>query len=375
MVVPLLIGACTQLRLERPLRQSGDDWGMYGGSGARANAASTVLVPPLSLAWEFDAGAGFGPSAAAVEDSVLFVSNLHGEVHAVDVLTGKQLGAHDFGASIFGTPIVDHEMLYVGLDDEDKTLLGYNLQTTAVEWQAKLGQTEASPLLLGDRLYVATLDGRLVNVNKNNGQVVWTFSLPEKARTTIVRSSPASDGKSVIFGSDCGTVYAVNIGDGKLRWSASARRSIIASPSIVGGKVYVGSLDSTFYCFDAETGKLLWSRPLGAKIYASQAVADGRVVVGCLGRTISCLGADDGRVLWSFEANGVVNAAPLISGGVVYTGCLGKTLYALDARNGAELWHYDTEGRIKTVPVIAKDRLFILAEDRSVLAFVPETGR
>ncbi len=371
----LLPAGCTQLRLEQPLRSGPNDWEMYGGEAGRPNATPDPLTPPLGLAWEFDAGAGFGPSAAAVEDSVIFVSNLQGEIHAVNIHNGKQLGAHDFGTSIFGTPVVDHEMLYVALDGDEESLIGYNLQTSVIEWRAKVGDIESSLLLMRDRLYATTLNGKLVCLKKNSGQVDWTFEVPGKVRTKILRSSPASDGSSIVFGSDCGNVYAVNARDGKLRWSASARESIVASPSVAGGKIFVGSLDSTFYCFDAATGKQVWTRSLGTKIFGSQAVGGDRVIVGCAGRLLYCLAADDGRVLWSFETSGVINAAPLISGEIVYAGCLGKTLYALDARSGTLLWHYETEGRIKTVSVISQGTLLVLAEDRSVLAFTPEGRR
>lgn len=376
MIILMLGGiGCSYIRLQQSLSSRPTDWVMYGGNAGRLNLAHEVLQPPLSMAWEYDASAGFGPSSAVAADSFLFVGNLQGEVHAVRISDGKGAGVFDFGSAIVGTPVLDRDLLYVVLAHDEESVIAYNLRFASIKWKAKIGDVESSPLILDKRLYVTTLTGKLVCLEKNDGMIAWTYELPSHVRTRIIHSSPASDSTLIVFGCDNGSVYAVGANDGKLRWSINTRKSVVASPSISRGKVFIGSLDSTLYALDVSTGKQLWAQPLGAKIYSSQAVDHNRVYVGTVGRTIYCLDAENGTIIWKVNTNGVINSPPLISGNVVYVGCIDKVLYALQGETGDVLWQFRTEGRIKTMPIISKNYLFVLAEDRSVIAFTHSGAR
>ena len=367
-LMAIVLQGCNYLHLMRPIKSSPEDW-TFGGSMERTNVAHDIVEPPLSMMWEYDASAGFSSYAGAVADSLLFVGNLHGEVHVIYLASGKGAGSYNFGSAIVGTPIIENNQLFVALTHVEENLISYNLLNGAIEWKTKVGDIETSPLLIGNRLYVTTLEGTLQCIEKNSGDVLWKYEVPRHDRIIPIHSSPASDGNLIVFGCDDGTLYAVGLIDGTLRWKTSSGGGIFASPSIDQGSVFVGSLDGSMYSYDLNTGKLLWKTPLGAKIYGSQAVASHRLYVGTAGRTIDCLDEGTGAILWSATTNGVINSTPLLSGTVLYVGCLDKTLYAYNAQTGEKIWEYKTEGRIKTMPVIAKDYLFLFAEDRSVLAF------
>jgi outer membrane protein assembly factor BamB len=371
----IALAGCSYLRLLQFPAPSADDWTMYGGTIGRTNTARHEIAPPLAPLWEYDASAGFGAASAAIAGSYLFVGNLEGDVHAIDIKTGKGAGSYDFGTALVGTPVIDGGEMYVALSRSDESLLAYNLFTGVIDWRAKLGDIESSPLLIGRRLYVTGVAGTLTCVETATGEAAWTYRLPQHVRTRTIRSSPASDGASIFFGADDGTVYAVRVNDGTLRWSAKTGGSVIASPSVALGKVYVGSLDNSFYAFGAETGSQIWKQPLGSRIYASQAVSDSSVYVGTAGRSMYRLDARSGAILWRASTGSVVNAAPLIAGSIVYVGCLDKTISAYSAATGELLWQYKTEGRIKSMPVASRDVLFVLAEDRSVLAFTHRDRR
>jgi len=367
---------CIHSRLQLLLPQKSDhNWIMYGGDKERKNFSSDILKLPLDSLWEYDAEAGFGSSAATAIGDILFVGNLRGEVHAINFTTGKNVGFFDFGSAIVGTPLIDREMMYVALANDGEGLVAYNLRTAKVIWRSAIGNIESSPLLVGNKIYITTLEGKLVCIEKEKGTNLWTFEISGNRKMRSIHSSPASDGNVIVFGCDNGSLYAVGINDGKLRWSAKTRASILASPSIQEGKVFIGSTDSTFYAFDIRTGKQLWTQALSGKINSSQAVANKHVYIATINRTIYCLAEDDGSIMWKINTNGVINSAPLVSGTTVYIGGLDKTLYALDSRSGKIIWQFKTGGRIKTMPVIFHKHLFILTEDRSVVVLQERVNR
>jgi len=318
MLLFVLLG-CPHYRLQMPaIRHSDNGWRMYGGDIGRNNSAQDFIIPPLDSLWEYDAEAGFSHTPAVADGNFLFVGNLRGEIHVVDVGTGKKVGLYDFGSSILGTPVIDGDMMYVALANDNEGITAYNLNTGSIEWREAIGDIETSPLLIGNKLFVTLLNGKLICLDKTNGGIVWTYEIASNIGTKLLHSSPASDGQIIVFGADDGILYAVDVNNGQLRWSTKTRSSIFASPSIRSGRVFVGSTDSMFHAFDLSTGKQLWQRQLPGKIYSSQAINDNRVYAPIVDREIYCLNVDDGSIIWKTNVGGIVNSTPLLSGNILY---------------------------------------------------------
>ena len=359
---------CSSIRLQKEVSNDKGNWQQYGGSIERTNVASTAISPPLTQVWDYDASAGFSEYSVSVADSVVFIGTLQGEVYAVQIRTGEKVGKYDFGYPVIGTPVVDDSMLYVAVANTKRSLYGYNIQKGKVAWRAELGGIETSPLLEGDNLYVATSAGEVYSIDKHTGSVNWKFVAPLFERLAFLHSSPASDGKAIVFGCDDGSLFCIGKENGQLIWHVTVKKSIFGSPSIREGKVFVGSQDENFYAFDLATGKILWTTPLGSRVYTSQAVDDTHVYVGTPGEELFCLDIATGKIIWRFRAKSVIACAPLCSGGIVYVGSLDKNLYALDALSGTMLWKYEAESKIKGMPVAWNDYLIILLDDRTVVA-------
>lgn len=359
---------CTQFRLRQSLHEDPPAWPMYGGSMERRNVSSESLAPPFEQIWEYDASAGFASQSAVAADSFIFAANLLGEVHAVHVRTGDRSGEFDFGASIIGAPVIQNGILYVALTRETENLIAYDLTSGKVLWKSEVGDVESSPLLVGNHLYVTTLSGKLVAVETKSGESVWSYELPRNSRTSAIHSSPASDGETIVFGSDDGVLYAVGL-DGKERWKIIIGAPIMAAPSIYEGRVFVGALDDTFYAFNLLDGKLLWKKNLGSHIYASQSVDASALYVGTSGGVLCCLDQVSGEIVWQRLLNSVIGASPLVSDTLVYVGCLDKHVYVLSSKTGEQLWRYSSDARVKTTPLIVKGYLVVLREDRTIIGF------
>jgi len=361
---------CAHYRLRIPVALPSDsDWRMYGGGIGRNNVAYDTITPPLDSTWEYNAEAGFSPSTAVAAGNLLYIGNLIGEIHTVTIGTGKKAGVYDFGSAIVGTPIIEGDMMYVALANDNEGLKAYNLNEAQVKWQRAVGDIETSPLIIGNKLLATVLDGKLVCVDKESGDILWTYQIAPGSKTNLIHSSPASNGNTVVFGCDNGAVYGVNVNTGQLQWNAKTRSAVFSSPSIRDGRVYLGSTDSTFYALDVSTGKQLWAKHLPGKIHNSQAVDQNHVYTSVVGGEIYCLNSDDGQIVWKTNINGVINSSPILSGDALYIGTLNKILYAIDAHSGSILWQYKTKGRIKSMPIVFKNHLFLFAEDRSVISF------
>jgi quinohemoprotein ethanol dehydrogenase len=180
-----------------------NDWPVYGGSNDE-NHYSTLTditadnVSKLRLAWYADLDSPWSSSAPIEAGGVLYTATGLSIVQAFDVETGRQLWTYD--------PKVSETTNKVRLQ--------------APHWGIR-------GLAFADgRLYVATLDGRLIALKASNGSLVWEKqTLDPKTPSSYITGVPrVFDGKVIIgfAGADVGTtrgyVTAYDAKTGKQLW-------------------------------------------------------------------------------------------------------------------------------------------------------------
>lgn len=366
----ILLGGCAGLRVER-LKGSPEDWTTFGGTPSRTNSSVSVVRPPFSTAWTYNALSGIS-SALLVRDSVVIVSTLQGELQTVNILNGKRLGYMVLESAVAGTPTLEGFVLYVPIASGTETLFAMDLNESKRLWTATPGPVETSPLVNDRFVYVTTLNGTLCCLDKKAGSEVWVFRTKGREERKPIRSSPATDGKAVFFGGDDGYVYAVDAMKGELQWKYKAGASIFATPVTIAGSVIVGSLDGNLYCLGAANGDLRWKFRTGSKVYGPVSATDRSVFFGSADGICRAVDLGTGNERWRFVARSVINSAPLIVGDLLYVGSLDKTLYVLNAETGKEVWRYAAQGRIRVSPVVWRGLLLVTSEDKYVTALRPE---
>jgi outer membrane protein assembly factor BamB len=368
-IVVMSVLGCGGLRLSSSVKTRELDWTSYGRVETRTNATPAVVTPPLTLLWEHDITAGIGNGSPLVVDTFVVVGNLRGELFGLNANTGKRIGWYDLGDAIQGSPIVDGNEAIVALSNTKESLVAFDLTGGKPRWRANCGDIEVSPLLHKKRIYFGTTDGRFQCVSQSNGETIWKFELPENTKRKGIRSSPATDGSSVVFGAEDGHVYALDIETGALRWRVRISAPLVAGTAILEGCAYIGDLEGNVHAIRISDGANVWSAQTGAAIYAGAAATPEVIVVGATNGTLFGFDPKSGMMVWECNLGGVVNAAAVISGSTVYVGTLKKELFAIDLKNGAILWQQSVPGRIKTAPVAVHGRLYVATDERLILAF------
>lgn len=364
----VLVLGCEGLQIDRPIKASPLDWLTFGGGPSRSNHSASSVMPPLKQIWQYDAGGGI-TATPLIKDNILVVGTLKGELHVVDLRTGKRIGYITVDGAVTGTPVWNGSAIYIPISTEHETVESVDIGNGLKNWKAEYGQSESSPLLYDKRLYVTSLNGNLYCLNPANGDEFWKFETGSEDEKKPIRSSPATDSGVVVFGCDDGILYAVERSSGKLRWKFHTQESIFASPTTVKGRVVVGSLDGKMYCVEIRSGNLLWSFDTKSKIFGSASSDDSLAFVGTTDGRCYALNMQNGSPAWVFDAKSVINSAPLVTKSLVFVGSLDKNLYVLDIRTGKEVWHHQAEGRIKVSPVLWNGTLVVTSEDNFVTAF------
>lgn len=180
--------------------QDTSNWLMYGLTYddhrfSPLNQISEQTVGKLGLAWSRELGTTRGLEATPlVEDGILYTSGSWSVVYAIDAKTGEVRWTYD--------PKVPRERaFFICCDVVNRGVALYK-----------------------GKVYVGTLDGRLIALDKHSGTPVWSVSTADSAKPYAITGAPRIAKGMVIIG-NAGSEYGV--------------------------RGYISA-------FDAETGKMVW---------------------------------------------------------------------------------------------------------------------
>jgi outer membrane protein assembly factor BamB len=357
---------------------------MFGGEAQHLHVGVGKVRPPFRLDWVVG-GTSLVEFPPAVAFHYLYYAALNGNLIAVSTRNGRRLWTDPVGrceaASPAASRVAGGSVFETFLNKEpcgrgtaqrgDGMLLGVGAGPGhALRWSKHMGATETSPLLVGDRIYVADYDGIVYCLNSADGKTIWTFRAGGAVKGAI-----AYDRGRVFFGAYDGRLYALRATDGKLIWRAESNRdwlgghgTFYSTPSVAYSRVYLGSTDGHVYSFGEQSGKLRWSYKTGGFVYGSPAIWHGRVFVGSYDHTFYAFNAATGAVVWKFHANGPISGSATVVDGIVYFATLGRRTYGLDALTGKQVWTYP-DGAF--TPVVTDGKRLYVVGWAKVYAFSP----
>ena len=131
---------------------------------------------------------------------------------------------------------------------------------------------------------------------------------------------------------------------GVVRWLFQTPGPVLASPVVAAGIALVSGGDGTLYAVDMRSGTLRWRAPLGDTLVAgTPAVADGTVYVAARDHGLEALDLVTGGPIWTVDTRAPVRAPPLADGSLLFVEAGANTLLCLDRRTGAEYWQFKSE--------------------------------
>jgi outer membrane protein assembly factor BamB len=355
-------------------------WPTYGLKVQRTHTSTDFkLRPPFRHRWTFKAGhvLEFPPSVAYGR---LYLAQQRGRFFAVHHRTGKKVWERRFNHCSAASPTVAYRVVYHAWmqplpcnrypRSQPGMITAMAARTGKIVWRFRAGAFETSPLVIGRTLYAGSWDHKLYAINIYTGKPRWTFTADHE-----INSSPTYANGKVYFGTDGGSVYAVNARTGRQVWR-----------TIAYGRVFIGNTDGTLYAFGASSGRLLWAQRAGTYIYTAAAVWRRRVYVGTYDGFFIAFNAATGDRLWRFEASSAIHGAPSVVNGIVYFAACPRCgsvasrfakqgdrgTYGLNARTGKLVWRWP-DGVFSPV-VASSGHLYVTGRSR-VFSFAPKTRK
>jgi outer membrane protein assembly factor BamB len=264
-------------------------------------------------------------------------------------------------------------------------------------WSADIGagasderRLLASPIIIGERIFVMDSKFVVTAINTRNGKRVWRFlpKVPDEDDEAF-GGGLAFDGGTVFLSTGFGRAYAISGATGTLLWEQKVAGPMRAPPAVSNGRVYFVTIDNQLITMNAKTGQHLWSHAGLAEsaglLGGSAPSIDGTtVVVPYSSGEVFAMRAENGRVVWSDTLSSVrradalsalahVRGSPVIDRGVVYAVSHSGRLVAIDRRNGARIWERGIGG-VET-PWIAGNFLYVLSNESEIYCLTRRGGR
>jgi outer membrane protein assembly factor BamB len=138
-------------------------------------------------------------------------------------------------------------------------------------------------------------------------------------------------------------LYALDAGNGSVRWRFDTELPLGNSPTVDGSVVYVGGFDRKIHALNALNGTHLWSFDGAQAGYSTNPlVVEGKVIAGNRDGYMYAVGAQgtpkQGQLIWKTQTGGPILLSAAYKNGVVYFAANDNFGYALRADNGALVW-------------------------------------
>ena len=274
------------------------------------------------------------------------------------------------------------------------------------KWKTTVGLGDATPALVGDKLYVFTRQGEdevTLCLDAGSGKELWKDQYAAQAVTGAAarhpgpRSSPAAaEGKVVTLGVG-GVLSCLDAASGKLVWRKDPFPKVVPqfftamSPIIVDGMCIAqlgGKGNGALIVFDLATGDQKWQWAGEGPEYASPVLltAEGtKQIVTMTEKSIVGVGLADGKLLWQVpfvpQGRAYNSATPIVDGQtVIYTGA-GRGAKAVkiekqaDAFAAKELWSNPDLAPQFNTPVLRDGLLFGLSDKGNLYCINAQTGQ
>lgn len=217
-----------------------------------SNSTIWALRPDGTLKWNFSANVESSPYASpfAFESKIFFSAG--NRLFCLNE-NGGELWNFTADSKITNSPVVSDGRVFFATQS---SIYALDINGTLL-WSKAFNGTISNAVLSDSMVCIGGIDS-LSCFNATNGELLWKF--PREGKTEgKVDSTPAIQNGRIYFATNTqyGTVYALNLSDGKLLWFYSlippedSYYNIMSSPVIAEGRLFIGSDSGYVYCFNS----------------------------------------------------------------------------------------------------------------------------
>jgi outer membrane protein assembly factor BamB len=396
-----LVATDTTLKAEgfvAPSPWKNDFWTQAGGY-PNHNMQNVSLSPSaLKKIWSEDIGAGASdefPLTAqpVIFNGIVYTMDSKSNITAFDTTKGKTIWEnsirpkHEDEDVIGGGLAVTANMLYA--TNGYGELIAINPTKGGIFWRTQLtAPSRAAPTVLGDKIYVLTLDNHLSAFDAATGKQLWKYEGLSETASLIYAASPAIDNEMIMAPMSSGELTAIHAENGSAAWSdslspslqtggASSLPDIAALPAIDKGRVFAISYGGKFVSIDITSGQRVWTHDVGGA--KSPWVSGNMVFFISSNAELVALGRDTGALAWVMplatydkegaSQNSLLWNGPVMAGDRLILTSADESLLEISPKDGTLIRKTDLGFHVAVPPVVAGETLYLVSTDGTLSAW------
>ena len=241
------------------------------------------------------------------------------------------------------------------------------------------GLLKINPVLVGDSLYAASAEGRVMSVDPESGRVRWKQDLD-----LALSGGVGHHGNSVFVGASEGLVMRLDAASGSEIWRAPVSGEVLSAPQGDGRYVVAQTYDGKLMGFDYETGEVRWTYTSDVPVLTLRGtgtpmILGDNAIAGFADGKVVAINLRSGNVAWEvrvaipqgrseIERIVDIDGSMAVQGNELYVASYQGRLAAIDTRSGRRLWQRNVSS-VSGVGV-GFGNVYVADDDGTVSAFL-----
>ena len=241
------------------------------------------------------------------------------------------------------------------------------------------GLLKINPALVGDSLYAASAEGRVMSVDPESGRVRWKQDLD-----LALSGGVGHHGNSVFVGASEGLVMRLDAASGSEIWRAPVSGEVLSAPQGDGRYVVAQTYDGKLMGFDYETGEVRWTYTSDVPVLTLRGtgtpmILGDNAIAGFADGKVVAVNLRSGNVAWEvrvaipqgrseIERIVDIDGSMAVQSNELYVASYQGRLAAIDTRSGRRLWQRNVSS-VSGVGV-GFGNVYVADDDGTVSAFL-----
>ncbi|HEX6963134.1 MAG TPA: PQQ-binding-like beta-propeller repeat protein [Lacipirellula sp.] len=341
--------------------QAKADWPLIRGDAKATGAVAEGISQRFDILWTYEAEDSGFEATASIVDGVIYVGDVDGTFHAVNLADGKPLWTRKFAETGFvaGSAVVDGRIYCVDFNGMVRCLNAADGETV---WEFNTETAlYAAPNVHEGIVLIAAESGELFGLDAATGEEKWepfTIDQPLRCWPTVV------GGRVLVAGCD-GKLHLVDVATGNGVDSIDIGGPADGMPAVLGDRVYFCTASGVFHAMKIKPLEPLWQyghRGQGEEIHAA-AATNNAIVLATHDKKIVALDPATGKPLWEVPLRSRAESSPVVAGNLAFVGTVRGRLQAIDMTTGKVAWNTEVGGRFTASPAVSDGKLVIGNED------------
>lgn len=372
-------------------------WPQSGGY-ANHSMQNIELGQDLEMAWKTDIGDGATDSLPLtaqpiIVDGLIYTMDTDSIVTAFDISNGDKVWQIDVRQKDEDDIVIGGGLSYSGgalfITNGYNEVISVTPKDGTLKWRVRISApTRAAPTVQDGRVFVTTLDNKLLALGAEDGSVLWEYAGLNETAGLIGAASPATSRDIVVPAFSSGEIDALRVENGALAWSEnlSSRNAlsglsniadIRALPVVDKGMVFAVSFGGKMVAIEQRTGKRIWQRDIGGS--ETPWLAGNHLFVISNDNELIALGRDTGAIRWITPLPRFENpedkegklywTGPILAGNRLIVAGSRGTIMEFSPETGDKIKEWSVGSTISVPMVVAGATLYLLADDGTLMAY------